>query len=123
MYYKQTIEESNRIVEGIKLIAPDINIGDYKLSDLEAKIIEGESHAVYMENLRGQVSAGVATSYTIESDMREINNAMVHGIRASKHSKRDELLRFFGYKLPWEFGSDTSAVIILPPSGQSPAAA
>ncbi len=123
MHYNKTIEEAKRTIEAIKLIAPDINTGDHKPEELVEEMDKGEAHELHMDNLHGQVSAGVATRYANNSRINEINNGIIHGVRASKHPKRDELLRFLGYKLAWEFGSGSSEVIPLPPSGEAPAAA
>ncbi len=125
MYYKKTVEEAKRTVEGIKQIAPDINTGDHKPEDLERVVASGEAHDLHMDNLRGQVSAGVVTTFNHEAKIREIHKGIVHGIRASKHPKRDELLRFIGYKMPWEFGGESAEESSpqLPPSGEAPAAA
>ncbi len=123
MHYKKTISEAKRTVEAIKLLAPDINTGDHKLEDLEQEIARGEALDEQSQNLRGQVSAMVATKFNVEGSIREMQNGMVHAIRSSKHPKKEEVLRFLRFKLPWEFASPSTKIDELPPSGQAPMAA
>ncbi len=123
MTYRQEIEETKRVVEALKQLAPDLKTGDYTLAEVESTIAKGEAEEVRSDNLRGQVSACVVVKYEIVQSLREQRNGILHGIRSSKHPRRDEILRFLGYKMPWEFGGESEESIAPPPSGQAPLAA
>lgn len=124
MNFNKSLSDAKRLLEGIRQIAPDLNLCDRNLAELEQLVERGEAVNTLGQSLHGQLSALVATRVAVDKLLREVYNGMACAIRACKHPKREELLRYLGFKLPWEFegpGSDTGTT--PPPSGQAPMAA
>ena len=127
MTNKDKIIESKKLVASVNAIAPDINLCGFPLSGLLTDIAEGEAAELEAENLRVLASASVVRRYNSKIKLTETINGTVCAIRASRHPKKDEVLRANGYKMLWEFGnggSDEEPTLPMPPppSGISPLA-
>ena len=127
MTNKEKVVESKKMVASVNAIAPDINLCAFPLSVLMTEIAEGEAAELEAENLRVLASASVVRRYNSKIKLTETINGTVCAIRASRHPKKDEVLRAIGYKLPWEFGNggaeeEPALPMPPPPSGISPLA-
>ena len=127
MTHKDKIIESKKLVASVNAIAPDMNLCAFPLSGLMTDLAEADAAELETENLRVLVSASVVRRYNSKNKLTETINGTVYAIRASRHPKKDEVLRANGYKMLWEFGnggSDEEPALPMPPppSGISPLA-
>ena len=127
MTNKEKINEAKKLVASVNAIAPDMNLCAFPLSGLLTDLAESEAAESEAENLRTLVSASVVRRYNSKNKLTETLNGTVYAIRASRHPKKDEVLRANGYKMLWEFGnggSDEEPTLPMPPppSGISPLA-